>query len=75
MKMIEYLASARRLADVLDLAQSDGLQAKGCSLDLILPQNDTGSWEGWLDTEYADEYDAEEAITEMRHAVEAKVTP
>ena len=70
MKMIEYLThDISTLSDFIDLAQSDGLQAKGCSLDLLLPQNDTGGWDDWLEQEYADAYDAECAVREMRRQV------
>ena len=70
MKMIEYLThDISTLSDFIDLSQSDGLQAKGCSLDLLFPNNDTGSWDDWLEQEYADAYDARCAVEEMRQQV------
>ena len=74
MTRFEYLSKdAARLADFLDLAQSDGLQAKGCSLDLLLPPTDSGSWEEWLTAgdPNAYEYDIDYEITELRRLVDA----
>lgn len=72
MKRLEYLAKdARRLADFLDLMQSDGLQAKGCSLDLLLPGGEA-TWEEWLETDNPneDEYDIAALIAELRRMVD-----
>ena len=71
MTRIEYLTTAERLSDLLDLVQSDGLQAKGCSLDLLLPPNETGSWDDWLRGEAVDVADVTDEIGEMRMAVDA----
>lgn len=73
MTRLEYLTKdARRLADFLDLLQSDGLQAKGCSLDLLLPDSDA-TWEEWLETDdpNEDEYDIAARIAELRRMVDA----
>ena len=72
MTRLEYLAKdARRLADFLDLMQSDGLQAKGCSLDLLLPDGDA-TWEEWLETDdpIDDEYDISAQIADLRRMVD-----
>lgn len=74
MTRFEYVTKdTRMLADFLDLAQSDGLQAKGCSLDLLLPPNETGAWEEWLETELPneDEIDILAHIDELRRRVDA----
>ena len=72
MTRLEYLAKdARRLADFLDLMQSDGLQAKGCSLDLLLPGGES-TWEEWLETDNPneDEYDIAALIAELQRMVD-----
>lgn len=72
MTRLDYLAKdARRLADFLDLLQSDGLQAKGCSLDLLLPGGEA-TWEEWLETDNPneDEYDIAAQIAEMWRMVD-----
>lgn len=74
MTRLEYLCkNSKRLADFLDLVQSDGLQAKGCSLDLLFPANETGSWEEWLETDLPneDEIDISAHIDELRRLVDA----
>lgn len=73
MRRIDYLArDARTLADFLDLMQSDGLQAKGCSLKLLLPPTETRSWEDWLETDNPNEdaWDIAAMIDEMRQTVD-----
>lgn len=54
-----YTRTPERLADLLDRAVEDALKAKGCSLDLTLPEslsnasNDTVvTWESLLKEEY-----------------------
>ena len=72
MQRLEYITKdARTLADFLDLAQSDGLQAKGCSLYLLLPPGET-TWEEWLETDLPNEDAADVAadIGEMRRMVD-----
>lgn len=74
MTMLEYLSkNAQRLAEFLELMQSDGLQANGCSLNLLLPTNETGSWKEWLETDNPneDEYDISAHIDELRRLVDA----
>lgn len=71
MTRIEYFTTVEHLSDFLDLVQSDGLQAKGCSLDLLLPQNETSSWEDWLNEEVIDAAEVSDEIMEMRRAVDA----
>lgn len=71
MRRIDYLArDARTLADFLDLMQSDGLQAKGCSLYLMFPSETT--WEEWLETDNPNEdaWDIAAMIDEMRRTVD-----
>ena len=70
MTRIEYFTTAERLSDFFDLVQSDGLQARGCSLDLLLPPNETGSWEDWLNEEAIDAAEVSDMVTEMRRAVD-----
>lgn len=70
MRRIDYFTrDARTLADFLDLMQSDGLQAKGCSLYLIFPSETT--WEEWLETDNPNEdaWDIAAMIDEMRRTV------
>lgn len=74
MRRIDYISKdVTTLADLLDLAQSDGLQAKGCSLDLLLPQTESGSWENWLQETAIDGADVADEISAMRRAVEKAV--
>ena len=71
MRRIDYIAKdARTMADFLDLMQSDGLQAEGCSLYLLFPGETT--WEDWLEKENPNEDAADIAamIEEMRRSVE-----
>ena len=75
MRRIDYISKdARTLADFLDLMQSDGLQAKGCSLYLFFPCETT--WEDWLETDNPNEDGADIAamIDEMRREVERSAT-
>ena len=66
MTRFEYLtASIERLADFFDVLQSDGLQAKGCSLDLQLPPNEEGSWIEWLVHDYPDDFDNADRAAEI----------
>lgn len=67
MRRIEYIAAdARRLASLLEIAQSDGLVAKGCSMHLRMPQTEAQSWEGWLEEEYPEEWDDIDRACELR---------
>lgn len=71
MRRIDYLTrDARTMADFLDLMQSDGLQAKGCSLYLMFPGETT--WEEWLETDNPNEdaWDIAAMIEEMRRTVD-----
>lgn len=71
MRKIDYITKdAGALADFLDLVQSDGLQAKGCSLDLLLPPNESGSWEMWLQETVIDGIEVAEEVSAMRRTVE-----
>ena len=74
MRRIDYIAKdTRTLADFLDLVQSDGLQARGCSLYLLLPPGESGSWEDWLEKDLPNEdaADVSAEIDELRRMVDA----
>lgn len=75
MRRIDYITKdARTMADFLDLMQSDGLQAKGCSLYLLFPGETT--WEDWLETDDQDEdaMDIADMIDAMRREVDSAAT-
>lgn len=46
--------SVGALAHFLDAVQEDALEAKGCSLDLTLPEVGCVGWQEWLEEECYD---------------------
>lgn len=63
MKNFEIIASsAKNMAELLDFAVEDALNAEGCSVYLKLPGGEYYTWEEWLEAE-ADEEDA--SVTPM----------
>ena len=74
MTRFEYIAAdARRMVLLLEIAHSDGLVAKGCSMDLRMPPTETKSWGDWLEEEYPeewDDYDRAAELSEMERALD-----
>lgn len=46
-----YAQNPKMMAELIQKAVDDALEAKGCSLELKLPDNGLG-WESWLNEEY-----------------------
>lgn len=74
MTRFEYIAAdVRRMVLLLEIAHSDGLVAKGCSMDLRMPPTETKSWRDWLEEEYPeewDEWDRAGELDEMERALD-----
>lgn len=73
MTRFEYIAAdVRRVATLLEIAQSDGLVAKGCSVKLQMPPTETQNWVDWLSEDYPaewDEWDRSGELGAMERAV------
>ena len=66
MTRFEYIAAdVRRMTLLLEIAHSDGLVAKGCSMDLRMPPTETQDWQGWLEEEYPEEWDDYDRAAEL----------
>lgn len=58
---------------LIEIAQNDGLAARGCSLYLQMPPTETQDWNDWLESEYPRDWDVGDMwseLQEMGRAVE-----
>lgn len=63
----EYISGdLSRMALLIEIAQNDGLAAKGCFLYLSMPPTETQSWKDWLGSEYPEEWDISDMWSELQ---------